>query len=356
MKTALYERHLALGAKIVPFAGWEMPVQYKGIVAEHMAVREAVGLFDVSHMGRIFVEGDQAESFLDYLSTNKIVDKPDGSATYTVWCDEKGHCVDDVIIYKYHSRKFCVVANAGNRQKDLKHMQEQAKNFRVVIQDRFEEEGILALQGPKAEALMSQFCDKVKELKPMHFLEMEGSVIARTGYTGAGGFEIAAPNKLIVEWWDRLLEKGKEMGIMPVGLGARDTLRLEMGFALYGHEIDETISPNESVASWTIKWDKGNFIGKQSLEALEQSGAKRKEYGIRMIDKIGIPRQGCSVLLEGKTIGKVTSGSFSPVLNESIAIILVQADLKPGDQVEIQIRQQVGHAQVVQLPFVRKQK
>jgi len=357
MKTALYDQHCALGAKMVSFSGWEMPVQYKGILVEHQAVREAVGLFDVSHMGRILVNGPDAEKFLDYLSTNKIADKAPGTVTYTVWCNEKGTCVDDVLIYKQSSVDFFVIVNAGNRQQDHEHLRKHQTGFNVQIQDRFQEEGILALQGPQAEKLMEIFYPEVKKLKPMHFItqiDEEGPfVLSRTGYTGAGGFEIYASHSQIVKWWNRLLQEGKPFGIEPVGLGARDTLRLEMGFALYGHEISETIAPTESVSSWTVKWQKPNFLGKKILEELEKNGHKRFEYGVKLIDR-GVAREGYPVFHKSVEIGYVTSGSFSPTLNQSIALILVQTPLQEGDQVEIQIRQNQCQAQVTQIPFVRK--
>jgi aminomethyltransferase len=357
MRTALYDRHVALGAKIISFAGWEMPVQYQGILAEHQAVRQAVGLFDVSHMGRIAVQGPDAERLLDFLSTNRIVGKASGSATYTVWCHKHGGSVDDVIIYKKDENHFFVIVNASNRDKDLVHLGTQAelKKWEVDIQEVFSQAGILALQGPSALPLLKSLVPEVESLKPMHFLSFDHGhfFISRTGYTGAGGFEFYGSADKIVEWWDLLMEKGQAYGIQPVGLGARDTLRLEMGFALYGHELNDMIAPNESVSAWTIKWDKPEFLGKETLQRLEKSTAKRWAYGVRVLDK-GIARQGYSVLKEGIIIGEVTSGSFSPTLGESIALILVRVPLQIGSHVAIQIRQNLCHAQVVELPFVRK--
>lgn len=357
MKTALYDRHVALGAKIIPFAGWEMPVQYKGILVEHQAVRQAVGLFDVSHMGRIHIRGTDAEKLLDFLSTNRITGKMPGSATYTVWCHAHGGSVDDTIIYKINDSHFFIIANASNRDKDLLHLgtQAQLQNAEVEIEEIFSHSGILALQGPLAFPLLTSLLPEIAALKPMHFLSLdhEKFFISRTGYTGAGGFEFYGLADKIVEWWDRLMDKGKEYGIQPIGLGARDTLRLEMGFALYGHELNDTIGPNESVSAWTIKWDKPHFFGKEALEHLKNSSTKRHPYAVRLLDK-GIARQGYPVLKEGTVVGEVTSGSFSPTLGESIALILVQAPLQVGEYIQIQIRQNLCHAQVVELPFVRK--
>lgn len=357
MKTALYSRHCDLKAKIVDFAGWEMPIQYKGILAEHQAVRQAVGLFDVSHMGRIKVSGPDAERFLDYLSTNRITGKAPYSATYAVWCHKEGGCIDDVIIYRINASHFFVIVNASNRQKDLEHLQHEAKGFDVAIESYFENGGIIALQGPKALDLMSHFFPEALNLKPMTFIEVEELgqplILSRTGYTGAGGFELYGSNDQIVSLWDRLLAEGKIFGIEPIGLGARDTLRLEMGFALYGHELSDDIAPSESVSAWTIKWDKPVFIGKEALIQLQANPSKRSAYGVKLLNP-GIARQGYVVFKEGVRIGEVTSGSLAPTLNQAIALILVDSPLQIGEIVDIQIRQTICHAEVVQLPFVRK--
>lgn len=353
MKTALYENHLALGAKMVNFAGWDMPVQYTGIIPEHLAVRNGAGIFDVSHMGRILVEGNEAEKLLDYLSTNKIAGKPDLSATYTVWANASGSCVDDVIVYKQDQRHFFVVVNASNRQKDLDHLKRYSQAFDVKVHDLFSTDGILAVQGPKAFEAGSRIFPEAPQIKPMTFLTVDyhgqSIILSGTGYTGAGGFEVYAPFPVIVELWDRFLKEG----ILPAGLGARDTLRLEMGYALYGHELDESIYPSESVSSWTVKWNKRDFLGKEAMQQLEGSAKKRTEYGIVLLDK-GIAREGYSVFQNGSPIGKVTSGTQSPSLNKAIAIILVEGQLKTGDRVEVQIRQNRTAAQVVPLPFYQK--
>lgn len=332
------------------FAGWEMPIQYKGIIAEHQAVRQGAGLFDVSHMGIIDVKGPDAEKLLDHLSTNRISGHPPFSATYTVWCHENGNSVDDVMIYRLEDAShFMVVVNAGNRQKDLDHLLIHSKGMNVTIKDHFSGMGILALQGPKAQSLLASLYPEISSLKPMQVLLLPDLTISRTGYTGAGGYEIYAPDATIVTLWDQLLALGAE----PVGLGARDTLRLEMGFALYGHELNDTIAPTESVSAWTVKWDKDEFIGKKALKELEDSGHKRFAYGIKLIDR-GIARQDYPILKNGKIIGKATSGSFSPSLNGSIALILVESPLELGAMVEMQIRQSLCQCEVVKIPFVRK--
>lgn len=348
MRTALFDRHCALGAKIVEFCGWEMPVQYQGIIPEHKTVREKVGIFDVSHMGRILVEGADAEKYLDYLSTNAISGKEAGSATYTVWSTPKGGCVDDVIVYKIDSTHFFVIVNAGNRQKDLAHLKQQSMGFNVQIQDRFQEEGIIAIQGPKALNLISEIFPEAQQLKFMHFVLFDnGIILSATGYTGSGGFEVYAPHALIVKLWDQLLEQGQKYGIAPIGLGARDTLRLEMGYALYGHELSEEISANESVSAWTLKWGK-DFLGKEAMQKIEPN--KRREYGVVLLEK-GIAREGYEVFHHDQSVGKVTSGNYSPTLDKAIAIILVKEKLSKGDIVEIQIRNNRIKAEVVELPF-----
>lgn len=354
MQTALLENHRALGGKIVDFCGWQMPVQYKGVIQEHQAVRSSIGIFDVSHMGRILVEGLGAEALLDYLSTNNIAGKEDGSATYTVWCTEEGTVVDDLIIYRESATRFFIVVNAANRDKDLIHLLHYSNARDVFIYDRYHEDGILAVQGPKTLELIFQLFPETQNLEPMHFISVpykgEQIVISRTGYTGEEGVEIYVSNQLIVGLWDELLEKGRPYGIEPVGLAARDTLRLEMGYALYGHELSDGIMPIESVSAWTIKWDKPDFLGKHALELSLRAHKFRHEYGIVLNDK-GIAREGYAVFFEGTQIGKVTSGTLSPTLHQSIAIILVDKKLKEGDSVDVRIRRNLCSAQIVNLPF-----
>lgn len=356
MQTLLLESHRALGGKIVDFCGWQMPVQYKGVIHEHLAVRSGIGIFDVSHMGRIIIEGLGAEALLDYLSTNHIADKQDGSATYTVWCDESGMVVDDLIVYKESDTRFFVIVNAANREKDLAHLLHYSSGRDVIIYDHYHEDGILAVQGPKTMELISSLFPDVVDLEPMHFVtvtyEGQDIIISRTGYTGESGVEIYAPNALVVKLWNLFLQKGRPYGIEPIGLAARDTLRLEMGYALYGHELSDHIMPIESVSAWTIKWDKPDFLGKKALEAIKKSNQYRHEYGIVLSDK-GIAREGCPVFQKGRKIGVVTSGTFSPTLKQGIAIVLVEKKLDEGDSVDIQIRQNFCSGHVVRLPFYK---
>lgn len=358
MKTFLYDRHIAQGAKMVSFANWEMPIFYRGVLEEHRCVREAVGLFDVSHMGIIKVTGIDAENLLNFVSTNQIAKKKPGTATYTVFAREDGGSVDDVMIYTIDQTHFFIVVNASNREKDLSHLATQSEREKcdVVIEESYKGTGILALQGPMAIPLLSSLIPEVSTLKPMQFTRVEKEediIVSRTGYTGSGGFEIYGKDEHILQWWDLLLERGKSFGIQPIGLGARDTLRLEMGFALYGHELTDEIAPIESVSGWTVHWEKKRFLGKEKLVELENSDKKRYAYGIRLLDK-GIARQGCPIFKDNRAIGFVTSGSYSPSLNQAIALILVDSPLKIGDLLTVQIRQTLCQCQVTELPFMRK--
>lgn len=361
MRTSLYQKHVALGAKIVTFSGWEMPLSYQSIIQEHLIVRKHVGLFDVSHMGKIIIKGSDAEAFLDYLSTNHILHKPDGSVTYTVWCYPNGGSVDDLLVYRKNSQEFFVVVNAGNEEKDYNHALQIAKQgcFNVEVSLAPSTEGILAIQGPQAFPLVQKIFPQASAIKAMHFAELiyvvdgveEVIVLSRTGYTGSDGFEIYASPQATNALWDLFLCEGKEYGIAPIGLGARDTLRLEKGYALYGCEISDSIAPTESVCRWTVKWDK-HFIGKEACQILEKNPRKRVEYGVVLLDA-GIVREGYVVSKDNISIGFVTSGTFSPSLNKAIGIILVEeGSISLGSIIDIQIRRNHVKAQVVSLPFI----
>lgn len=359
-KTCLYAHHVALGAKIVPFAGWEMPLQYEGILTEHRTVREKVGLFDLSHMGRIDLQGPGTLQLLDALSTNKVAQLPPFSSLYTPWCHASGGTLDDLLIYCRSKENFFIIANAANREKDLIHLQSHALKQPIQIRARYTDFGILALQGPLAAPLLHLIEPASASLKPMHFLETSGNKhpsieISRTGYTGAGGFELYGNQEAILHWWELLLKEGRPFGLKAIGLGARDTLRLEMGFALYGHELSESIAPTESVARWAVHLEKATFLGKEALLTLEQNPSKRYAYGMLMQDK-SIARAACFVLKEGKKIGSVTSGSFSPTLSLGIALILTDRPLKKGDNVQVEIRNALHPATIASLPFVPNQK
>ncbi len=348
LRTPLYAEHLALGAKLVDFGGWEMPLYYSSVTSEHMAVREHAGIFDVSHMGRIEVIGPEAESLLDFLSTASVIGKKEGSATYTVWCNEQGFAIEDLIVYRLNEQKFFVVANAANREAVLQHLLSYAKGKQVQILPHFQDAGILAIQGPQAIEKMVSSLPGIEKLKPMHcgtfIYEHEALIAARTGYTGSGGIEVFGSGKAIAQIWQAGLAKG----IQPVGLGARDTLRLEMGYALYGHELTTTIAPIESVAAWTVK-TQHEFIGKQALLDL-QAKPHRQQEGI-VVQK-GIAREGCQLFCGAELVGAVTSGTFSPILGKGIAIAMFNRPLDKAEALQVQIRQELVPATLSDLPFI----
>jgi aminomethyltransferase len=352
-KTALHEDHCLLGARMAPFAGFEMPISYTTIPQEHEVVREKVGLFDVSHMGVINIRGEGAEEFIDYLVTNEIAGKSPGRTIYTLLCNEHGGVVDDILVFIKSPTDYFVVANASNVSNVLKHLQKQAVAFDVEVFDQQSE--ILALQGPNALELLKKVFPEIPSLKPMRFSPFFDAkrdislIVSTTGYTGEKGVELFLSADAAKIIWKELLEQGKSFGIQPVGLGARDTLRLEMGFALYGHELTQDSSPKHSVSSWTIKWNKPAFLGKQALLDLDAEF----QAPVVLCDK-GVPRAGYKVLAENKIIGHVVSGTFSPSLKQGIALVSSKILLKEGDIIEIQVRKQLCKARVVTLPFLKK--
>ncbi|MBJ7449389.1 MAG: glycine cleavage system aminomethyltransferase GcvT [Parachlamydiales bacterium] len=355
MKTCLFEKHLALKAKMVDFCGWQLPLHYpKGTIYEHLAVRKGVGLFDISHMGRISIVGDDAETLLNYLSTNQIQGRSPGSVTYTVFSNTTGGSVDDALVFKEDSTNFFIFINSFNREKVLSHLMDYAKNMDVVITSHFDE-GMIALQGPRSPLLIGQILPEAIQLKYMHFIPItyrsQKVYLCRTGYTGSIGFELVGPASAIVALWDEFMELGQVYGIEAAGIGARDTLRLEMGYALYGQELSETIAPTESVSAWQVKWNKPDFLGKEALDFLETSPKKRYQYGVIVKDR-QIAKVNSSVSLDDELIGFVTSGNYSPILNEPIAIIMVDCPLYKGQEVKLDIRSQKITGEVVDLPFV----
>lgn len=350
-RTGLHAQHVALGAKMIEFSGWEMPLQYQGIIEEHLTVRRQVGLFDVSHMGRIDILGKEAEKLIDFLSTNRITGRKEGAAIYTVWCLETGGCLDDLIVFKHHDHHFSVIINASNRDKDLEHLRNYAQHYDVSIRAHYSD-GILAVQGPQASIILQSLFPTHALLKPMHVCSAgyRGAplLISGTGYTGAGGFELYGPMDAIVELWSDILHIAAPLGIKPVGLGARNTLRLEMGFPLYGHELTESLLVTETLSHWTVKMEGRTFLGKPALLAHPQ---RRFPYAVRL--EKGIAREEYPVFFQGQRVGRVTSGTMSPSLKCGIALILVETNLHHGDNVEIEIRGQRHTAAVVNLPFLR---
>lgn len=356
--TALNHIHHKLGAKMVPFAGYEMPVSYKGVNEEHETVRQHLGVFDVSHMGEFFVEGKQALDLIQKVTTNDASKLVDGQAQYTCMPNSTGGIVDDLIIYKFHDEKFMMVVNASNIEKDWDWINSH-NSFDAKLSDLSDDYSLLAIQGPKAvEAMQSISPLDLTAIKFYHFEvgEFAGAqdvIISATGYTGSGGFEIYFKNKDAEQIWTAVLEAGKDFGIQPIGLAARDTLRLEMGMCLYGNDIDETTSPIEAKLGWITKFTK-DFINAEALKEEKEKGPSRKLVAFEVIEK-GIPRHGYDLLTtEGDNIGHVTSGTMSPSLKKAIGMGYVKTEYaKFGTEILIQIRKKQIKAVIVKPPFYK---
>ena len=355
--TALNQKHKDLGAKMVPFAGYEMPVQYTGVNQEHFVVREKVGVFDVSHMGQFFIKGEKATDFLQYLLTNDVTKVVIGQSQYNAMPNEKGGIVDDLIIYKIADDEWMAVVNASNIDKDWAWMNKH-NTFGVELTNKSDEMSLLAIQGPKAIEAMQALTDvNLAEIPFYHFTigtfaGFENVIISATGYTGSGGFEIYFTNEQANEMWDKVIEAGADFGIEPCGLAARDTLRLEKGYCLYGNDINDETTPLEAGLGWVTKLDTG-FIASDILKAQKEKGVEKKLVGFKMIER-GIPRHDYKVVDDYEnTIGIVTSGTQSPILKQGIGLAYVHIDFaKIGTTIRIQIRDKNILAEVVKLPFV----
>ncbi len=358
--TALEQVHIALGAKMVPFAGYTMPVQYSGLKNEHHAVRETAGMFDVSHMGEFFVEGPDALPFLQKVTSNDVSKLLPGKIQYSCMPNEVGGIVDDLLVYCFSNEHFLLVVNASNMEKDWNHLVQYTEGFDVILRNDSDAYSLLAVQGPKAsEILQSLTCVELAEIKYYHFVigEMAGIadvIISATGYTGAGGFELYVFNQDAKKLWDAVLAAGEPLGLLPAGLGARDTLRLEMGMCLYGNDIDDTTSPLEAGLGWITKFTK-DFVSSDKFAAQKEAGVSQKLVGFEMIDR-GIPRHGYQIAdLEGNVIGRVTSGTNSPTTGKNIGMGYVPVALAGvGSEFAVVIREKLIKAQVVKLPFVKK--
>ncbi|KKM09021.1 glycine cleavage system protein T [Clostridiales bacterium PH28_bin88] len=344
---------------MVEFGGWSMPVQYTGILEEHRAVREAAGLFDVSHMGEIRLQGPDALGLVQRLITNDASGMSAGQVIYSPMCLETGGVVDDLLVYRMGSDDYLLVVNASNTEKDLAWVRRHAAG-NVTVTDQSPETAQLALQGPRAVSILQPLAD-VDLGKIKYYWFDRGRVggiecvISRTGYTGEDGFELYLPPEKAEELWNGLLAAGKEAGLAPVGLGARDTLRFEACMPLYGHELTEQSTPLEAGLGRFVSLDKPDFTGKEALARQQAEGLKRKLVGLEMIDR-GVPRAGYPVVLDGTTIGQVTSGSFSPTLNKNLAMAFVETPYAAaGREVGVTIREKVYRARVVPRPFYKKQ-
>lgn len=355
--TPLCKIHQELGARMVPFAGWNMPIQYTGVIQEHLCVRKGVGIFDVSHMGEIDIRGEQAGDFLQHLITNDISQLSSQAILYTLMCYENGGVVDDLLVHKFSDDHYFLCINASNEEKDYEWILQQSRSFKVDVRNTSAEYAQLALQGKFAEPLLQKICDiPLNNLEYYHFktgnIHNIECIISRTGYTGEDGFEIYLDPALAESLYRKILEVGREYDLQPVGLGARDTLRMEMGYALYGNEIDAETSPLEAGLGWVIKLQKPDFIGKEALQKQKDAGLKRKLVGIKLRER-GVPRSHYRVLAEGQPVGEVTSGTFSPSLNTGIGLCYVSREFsKLGTRLEVEIRNNTVSAEIVKLPFV----
>ncbi len=358
-RTPLYAAHVKLGGKMIDFGGWELPVQYEGIIEEHQKVRNAAGIFDVSHMGEILVKGPDAEGFLEGLVTNSILKAKENQIVYSPMCYPNGGVVDDLLVYKYSREYYLLVVNASNTLKDFDWLTEN-KRGQVEIDNVSENFVQLAIQGPKAESILQSLTDTdLSGIRFFHFLPKTlvggfDAIVSRTGYTGEDGFEIYLEAGSGEALWNRILEAGKEEGLVPVGLGARDTLRFEAALPLYGQEISGDISPLEAGLERFVKLGKESFTGKEALQEQRDKGLKRKLVGFEMVDR-GIPRSHYEVKINGKTEGFVTTGSYSPTLKSNIGMALINSQYAiEGNEIDIEIRKKCARAKIISLPFYSK--
>ena len=357
--TALTQKHTSLGAKMVPFAGYNMPVSYSGLNDEHATVRNSVGVFDVSHMGEFILKGENALNLIQKVTSNDASVLTDGKAQYSCLPNNTGGIVDDLIVYRIDEKTYMLVVNASNIEKDWNWIK-QNDTWNVDMKNISEDTSLLAIQGPKALDTLQKLTDvKLADIPYYSFAKgkfngVDNVVISNTGYTGAGGFEIYFENQYAEKMWDSIFEAGKEFGIKPIGLGARDTLRLEMGFCLYGNDIDDTTSPIEAGLGWITKFTK-DFTNRAAIEKQKTDGVTKKLVGFEMIDR-GIPRHDYEIAdAGGKIIGKVTSGTQSPTLNKAIGMGYVDKDFAKADtEIFVMIRDKAIKAKVCKIPFLKK--
>jgi len=359
-KTPLYETHLKYGGKIVEFGGWLLPVQYTGILEEHRAVREKAGLFDVSHMGEVLVKGPDATLFVQKLVTNDISHLSNHKIQYTPMCYQDGGVVDDLLVYKQGEEEYLLVINAANIEKDWQWMEENKGNFRLELTNLSDTTAQLALQGPLAEIILSQLTDvPLEELEYYWFLPKvivagKETLVSRTGYTGEDGFEIYCRPEDAVQLWESIMAAGKSYGLLPAGLGCRDTLRFEACLPLYGHELSKNISPLEAGIGLFVKLDKGDFNGYAALKEQQKNGVDRKSVGFVVTGR-GIARSEYPVMANGRRIGTVTTGTYSPSLEKNIGLALVEAEYaKVGQPFDVEIRGKNVAAQVIAKPFYKR--
>jgi len=357
-RTSLYDAHLRAGARMVEFAGWEMPIQYTSIIAEHQAVRTAAGLFDVSHMGEVEVVGAAATEAVQRLVPNDAGRLVPGQGMYTPMCTPAGGIVDDITVFRVGYQRWWLVVNASTTATDVAWMQTHAD--KAEIRNVSDEVALLALQGPRAQGILQRLTRY--DLDTLAFFHIAESVdvagvhstISRSGYTGEDGFELACAWDVVPTLWAALLDAGRPENLIPVGLGARDTLRLEAGLMLYGMDIDTTTTPLEAPLSWTVKWEKGDFIGREALLKQKAQGVERKLVGLEMVDR-AVPRRGYRLMANGGTVGTVTSGTFGPTVDKGIGMgYVTKVHAQPGTTIGVEIRGHLAPARVVKLPFYRR--
>lgn len=354
-KTCLHDKHVALGALMSPFAGFDMPIQYAGITEEHNAVRQHVGVFDVSHMGEVRVKGPDAYKYVSHIFVNDVTGAPDGQIYYGMMCYENGGTVDDLLVYKVNDEEYFLVINASNIDKDVAWIRKNAEGFNVTIEDESPKYGELAVQGPEAESTMEKVLGiPVEDIPFYNFKTMtvdgEEIIVSRTGYTGEDGFEIYASHDFTRKIWDKLMEAG----VQPCGLGCRDTLRFEVGLPLYGDELAEDITPIEASLSMFVKLDKPEFIGKDALAAQKAEGVKRRIVGLEL-EGNAIPRHGYPVEVNGEQVGEITTGYRSISTGKSVAMAMINKPYdKLGTEVEVRIRKKTFPAKVVKKRFYDK--
>ncbi len=359
-RTPLYDTHIALGGRMVEFGGWEMPVQYSSILQEHHAVRQTAGLFDICHMGEVRVEGPGAWAFLQATLTNGFSDLPVGAARYTLMCNDRGGTIDDLIVYRTAPQAYLLVVNASNTDKDFDWLARHRRDD-MTLENISDQTGLLALQGPKAEAIL-QPLTKTSLARVPYYHCIEGQVadidglLARTGYTGEDGFELMVAADAVASLWDRIMEVGQGEGLLPTGLGARDTLRLEAAMPLYGHELDEETTPLEAGLGRFVDLDKGDFIGRAALAQVKEQGLTRRLAGFRMVGR-GIAREGYEIAHNGSVVGQVTSGTHSPTLGMPIGMGYVSPELStPGTAIDVIVRGRPVPAEVVRRPFYSRKR
>ncbi len=361
-KTPFYDKHVSLGARMVDFEGWLMPVQYKGVSEEHLNCRSKCSVFDISHMGEFMLTGKDAEKFLNYMVTNDVSVLKPNMAQYACLCYPNGTVVDDLFYYRYSESKFRIIVNASNMQKDFEWFLQHKSGFDVELKNESGERARLAIQGPTTESALNPITDfDLTQLKRFGFVEtnLKGIpiFIARTGYTGEDGFELSCSVKDALKVWDLIFESGKAHGLEPAGLGARDTLRLEACYSLYGHEINNEITPIEASIGWAVKDKACDFIGKEILLKQKKEGTQRTLRGLELDDK-GILRRGYKVFdMDDREIGFITSGAFGPSVNKTIALALIKTESSQiGTRLKVQIREKLKATKIVQTPWVSYKK